>query len=247
MIDLVGEANARIKHTSPQFKSPGNTLGEFYTISYYVVAIGPPYIIFVRQRKKYEESCELIFRFVERISNKRLTSWSIFAKEREWDTVSGSDFLQLIVRKSIWDTASDMALEAWRKSKHPNISTITRYIEGKVGDTDVIARLIELDEVIRREPSFPSATTKEEANLRKPKWKEVSIYRSFDWGNIDLTWAWYMKNIQYEHAAHIVCDAVDKLIEEELSGIMVKKLEAVWPCEEYLDANSQDKDIDIRP
>ena len=208
-----------------------NTLPFFWTIADFITTKGPDGILVYYHNSKYEKYYELIFRLLLRIPGKNLESWSIFRREsREWvfpdkhDRVGGC-----ILRKSSWDCQYDKREKKWETSVMPSITDKVCYLNESFCKP-IATVCLKLDAMVIKGIKLNHSRSKSDS--------EISIFRSFNWGCIDLTWGTPPRtNKKVENAALKIREAIEEGIEEALkkgAPKNVRKLEFcyVTPIEE---------------
>src|SRR5919199_875543 len=87
MLDSFGKSNAKSVENRRRVATKPNSLQRFHRVARAIV-IGPDHIYVRRDATDYERQMdfELVLRVAQLAVNERITAWSIYSREREWES-----------------------------------------------------------------------------------------------------------------------------------------------------------------
>jgi hypothetical protein len=171
------------------------------------LVLGPNAVFVRRNLDDYKRlrDFERVLQVVRRDRGRGLTAWTVYSQDREWYREREEEHtgcvLSLSQRLKYKELPDGLVM--------PNFSTVIWYM-----DEEYIAplnqRIIELDKLITSGIAIAKRDSTEELN-----WRELSIFRAFDWGTIDITWNSAMSNTRLEAALLVLQDGIEVLLAEQ--------------------------------
>ena len=186
---------------------------------------GPWGLIVQRRSADRERFFERVLRITRRVPNERLEAWSLYRREREWDTHSARRH-GCVVRHARWETADDLARRPWMEGKGPTIVVEMRYVPARQCAA-LASAILALDHVL-----VTGVALTRRRERPRPKWFEFSVLRLRDSATFDLLWN--------SSLANEACEAAAASVERTLTGIMaadpvpVAQLRQVFDWTPYL-------------
>jgi len=211
MFDGYGRTNARRVENLIRQPNRSHTFLRFNAIAETLV-MGPENIYVRRDLSDYEtiNDFELILRLLLRGRDRSKTSWALYRQEREWDD-NTEETLGCVLRYANWDSQAELAAKSWESQAGPIVSMITRYI-----DPSYCSRLVPacqaLDQIL-----VSGISLDERLEDDHPNWHELSVFRMFDWGSVDLAWSNIRSSSVCEAAIFTLMASIEEILREHQS------------------------------
>ncbi len=225
--DPFGQTNARqCANVHEPVAQPMTLVFQYATAG--EMAQGPSSVLVRHLQDGNEYGFERIFRLLVRVPNKRVESWALYRRAREWDETDDID-PGCVLRHVVWDAAVDMANQTWLVGAGPTLAAVTRYVNA--AECVDFGRLFgPLDRAL-----VNGFVLSNRPRTQMPTWQEISLWRSRDWGLIDLAWHSTMENAAAEAAGFDVAGGIEgALRRSETAGTLVQTMKMVYPATPYL-------------
>lgn len=162
---------------------------------------------------------ENIFRFKVEIANKQTMAYYIYSKDRE--NISKED---LVVRTFVWDRGLDILKVKKAKEKGENINewptiNATTNLLLNSSLSRIIQQLKEMDAILLK-----NGIKLQKANSAK-SWKELEVYRLYDWGHIKVEWNHEKENVALEEKLFSLANEINNKIADKMAIQSVEKME----------------------
>ncbi len=146
------------------------------------LATGPDMVLIRHDPEATERAFELIFRLLLRRRDGGIESWMIFRREREWQYPADDVDQGCILWYSTWEHTLDRANVEQTFSPCPTVRITVHYVSER--ESRALGSHIQtVDGILGSGVSIG-----EVARPHPPVWRELSLWRSLDWGKIDITW-----------------------------------------------------------
>lgn len=173
-----------------------------------------------------------VFRLVVEDLPGNIDSWLVYSEEREWAWEPGSR-RGLVVRNVYWDRQYDVsrAMGASRERNRelavqwPAVSLTNVYAEGEEID-GLVDLLKKMDEAVGR-----GIRLTERADLSGADWSQFELYRLFDWGHVQSSWARTEQCSRVEELGFSIADHLESIVETASHSVHKMQLDHTCPVE----------------